>query len=406
MKHLPKNQNLYTYNNIIYLDYFKNGKRLRKSTKLKHSALSFDFVKKNYQGFVECFELEKRGERIEARKALKNLQKNYFALEDELIEAKLLKEEESFIDKKTRKIIELEKIDYTFAKTSRAFLEEKAFLKSNTYESYKNLRKAVLRFLHKHKLYYLSDFKRKHSLLFLDFLQEKKLSANTICLYCFFMKNLFNYALENDLLIKNPFFVPKAKQKLQEKIENEFKVFSLEEIITLIKNAKGDLRIFLILAFFTGARTGEILALKWEDLDFERNEIRIFKSLSAKGVLDSPKTKSSNRCVDMLEIIKNELLPLKAKASDFIFQQSRYLLRKDFNALLEALNYEKRRLYDTRHSFASIMLSKGEEPIWVGCKMMGHKDLNETYKTYAKYLPRPVVERASFLKDLNFSKIG
>ncbi|EGJ6988058.1 hypothetical protein INC97_000932 [Campylobacter upsaliensis] len=123
-------------------------------------------------------------------------------------------------------------------------------------------------------------------------------------------------------------------------------------------------------------------------------------------MLDSPKTKSSNRCVDMLEIIKNELLPLKAKASDFIFQQSRYLLRKDFNALLEALNYEKRRLYDTRHSFASIMLSKGEEPIWVGCKMMGHKDLNETYKTYAKYLPRPVVERASFLKDLNFSKIG
>ncbi len=34
-----------------------------------------------------------------------------------------------------------------------------------------------------------------------------------------------------------------------------------------------------------------------------------------------------------------------------------------------------RRLYDTRHSFASIMLSRGEEPMWVGCKMMGHKDL-------------------------------
>lgn len=46
------------------------------------------------------------------------------------------------------------------------------------------------------------------------------------------------------------------------------------------------------------------------------------------------------------------------------------------------------------------MLSRGEEPMWVGCKMMGHKDLNETYRSYAKYLPKDAKQRAVFLNDV------
>lgn len=46
------------------------------------------------------------------------------------------------------------------------------------------------------------------------------------------------------------------------------------------------------------------------------------------------------------------------------------------------------------------MLSRGEEPMWVGCKMMGHKNLNETYRSYAKYLPKDTRQRATFLKNI------
>ncbi|WP_270977093.1 hypothetical protein [Campylobacter helveticus] len=51
----PQNQNLYIYNNIIYFDYFKDKKGIKKSIGLKHSALSFDFVRKNYEHFIQCF---------------------------------------------------------------------------------------------------------------------------------------------------------------------------------------------------------------------------------------------------------------------------------------------------------------------------------------------------------------
>lgn len=77
-----------------------------------------------------------------------------------------------------------------------------------------------------------------------------------------------------------------------------------------------------------------------------------------------------------------------------------YKIRASYKKLLKSLNLKFRVLYNTRHTFASIMLSRGEEPMWVGCKMLGHKNLNETFKSYAKYLPKNVVERAKFLDEL------
>lgn len=393
MKNLPKNENIYIYGKKLYIDYFTKEKRVRKSTGLNNSSLAFAFVKKHYHHFLN------------PNQNIKELQKQYYELENQDTENKLIKQTNKRINKANpHQKIQKDLIEYTFYKITENILKEKSFLKRNTNNTYSSLRNIVLNFLEKNKLFYVSDFKREHSLLFLKDLQEQKLQPKTIRSLCFFMKSIFNYALNNDMILKNPFFTPKMKENL-DIVKQDFKVFNFDEMVNLIKHSKGDLRLFLILAFFTGARTGEILALKYEDLDFHHNEIHIFKSLSHNGLMDSPKTKSSKRIIDMLELIKQEFLPLREKHSlgDFVIKSPRRSLTKEFHSLLENLNYEKRRLYDTRHSFASLMLSKGEEPMWVGCKMMGHKDLNETYRSYAKYLPKEVVERATFLKNLDLS---
>lgn len=456
MKHLPKNQNIYVFkNNKIYIDFFKKGeKRIRKSTGLKYSPLAMDFVRKHYDDFCALEKIERKYGSVEKKIRLKALQNKYYQIENKEVEKKLNEEEalESTLRRKslTRKslnmdrknsldgkisekgferdfekayeknyekmglkgkdfkenkqIEELRKIEYSFLSMSEILLKEKAFLKESTYKSYQYLIKQIISFLHKNKLYYVSDFKREHSFIFYEYFQNK-VSASTLSIYCFLMKNFFTYALENDFLIKNPFFIPKTKQKLKTKKES-FEVFNLEEAINLIKNAQGDLRTFLILAFFTGARTGELFALKWEDLDFEKNEIHIYKTLSRYNKIDSPKTKNSNRVIDMLPLLKSELEALKEnrELGGFVIEKTRNHINKAYHQLLKELGYKKRRLYDTRHSFASIMLSKGEEPLWVGCKMLGHKDLNETYKSYAKYLPKPVVQRAGFLSEVDLAR--
>ena len=113
---------------------------------------------------------------------------------------------------------------------------------------------------------------------------------------------------------------------------------------------------------------------------------------------------SFDRTNDLLPLVAREL-KIIARQNDegFLFKSPVCRLRKDFKALQERLKIQPlRRLYDTRHSFASVMLSKGEEPMWISRVMLGHSSLNQTFSTYAKYLPKSVKERATFLNGMEF----
>lgn len=382
MKNLEKNRNIYVKHGRFYIDYQKDGERIRRATGLKKSSLAFDFVRKNYDLFL--------GSASDIERA----RRKYYELEDLQTDRLIRKGEQ---DRESLKNTS----EFSFDSVIARLLSEKAFLKYKTIRLYSIMSHTITDFLNANNIFYLSDFERRHSIEFVQFCKNKGLKDSSISGYCSFFKMIFRYAVNNDLLSKNPFYIPRFKQHFDELEDEKFTPFSLDEILELIKNADGELRLFLIVAFFTGARTGEILALTFGDLDFENKEIRINKTLSDVGIVDSPKTKSSNRTIDMLDIVFNELSRLVCdNKTQRIFIASRSALRLKFNDLQEKLGYNIRRLYDTRHSFASVMLSRGEEPMWVGCKMMGHKDLNETYRSYAKYLPKEVKQRAVFLNNI------
>ena len=113
---------------------------------------------------------------------------------------------------------------------------------------------------------------------------------------------------------------------------------------------------------------------------------------------------SFDRTIDLLPLVARELKTISYQNDEgFLFKSPVCRLRKDFKALQERLKIQPlRRLYDTRHSFASVMLSKGEEPMWISRVMLGHSSLNQTFSTYAKYLPKSVKERATFLNSMEF----
>lgn len=378
MKKLKKSQNLYIRANIIQIDYQKDQIRIRKSTGLKYSGLAFQFVKKNYERYL-------------IKGAEKQLKKEFQALEDEIVIQKLNAQENN---KKIEKTPE----PYSFKAIFEKVNNEKAFLKNSSVATYKSISKHLLNFLHSNNIYYVADFTREHCQLLLKYLLDNNKSSATINIYFILLNNVLTYAHENKIISDNPFYKPKMRQIAK---KSEFKPFTLDEVKLLLKNADGDLKLYLFIAFFTGARIGEILALTWDNIDFLNNEISIHKTLALNGILDTPKTKSSFRTIDLLPILANKLkeYPQNNKT---IIKSRRTKLNQEFQALLAKLNLAPRRLYDTRHTFASIMLSKGEEPIWVGCKMLGHKDLNETYRSYAKYLPREVRQRAKFLENEMF----
>ncbi len=217
------------------------------------------------------------------------------------------------------------------------------------------------------------------------------------------LKSFLAFCETERFIEKNPYFAITLKNAQEAKA---IEPFSLEEVKILLENAPSlRLKAFLMVAFFTGLRTGEQLALMWEDIDFNEKTITINKSLNELGQITSPKNKPSIREVDLLEPVEKILKQLKEsepanKKFVFISMPKRStMFQRAFRSLLRALNLKERKLYTTRHTFASLMLSQGEEAMWVS-KTLGYKDLNTTYKTYSHYIPKQDKERAKFLKGI------
>lgn len=371
-----KSQNLIIRGRIIWIDFQKGKERLRKSTKLKYSPVAFNFVKKNYEKYLE------NGAEIWLKKEFENY-------ENTLTQKRL--EKLDFPKEKPFKPL-------SFDKLIDDYLAEKSLLKGSTNRIINSYLNKIKVFFKSKNLENVFDFERNHSIDFANFLIKNGISTKgAFHQYFSALNGLLNLAVKQGILEKNVLFMPKVSM-LKEAQKHPF---SLDEVELLLKNSTGSLNTYLYIAFFTGMRLGEIFALTWGDIDFEKKEISVTKTLDfITKKTSSPKTASSYRVIDLLEILAKKLHPLRKDSSMPVIDFSVTKMRASYKKLLKSLNLKFRVLYNTRHTFASIMLSRGEEPMWVGCKMLGHKNLNETFKSYAKYLPKNVVERAKFLDEL------
>src|SRR5512143_942410 len=88
--------------------------------------------------------------------------------------------------------------------------------------------------------------------------------------------------------------------------------FSPEEVTAFLAACPAEWRPYFTVAFWTGARPGELAALKWGDIDFTRGSFRI-RAGRYRGVEGSPKTESSNRDVDMLAPVLDALQTQRAQ---------------------------------------------------------------------------------------------
>lgn len=127
-----------------------------------------------------------------------------------------------------------------------------------------------------------------------DFLKslDKEHNFKNICQFLHFV---WNYALVNEMIDKNPLALVDKKSKQFSKSESDAsqKYYSKEEVQRILESATGWFKAFLTLSFNTGLRTGEALALQWGDIDFENNTITIQRS-QRHGVLKSTKTNIVN----------------------------------------------------------------------------------------------------------------
>ncbi len=216
-----------------------------------------------------------------------------------------------------------------------------------------------------------------------------KYSNNTVRKYANLLHNIMQKAVANDLCDKDPFLGINRLKRTPKQLRA---IYSEDEIYKIISNAQGWFKVFATVAFGTAARTGELLALKKSDLDFDNRVIKISKSFSNRRLKE---TKTGVvRYVDMLDIVYDSLYNfcLDRKNEDFIFvnkdgepyHESKNIIKYHFKPLLEKLNIEYKTLYASRHSFISLMLNKGMDLMWVQ-NMAGHSSSSTTLRHYAVF---------------------
>ncbi len=218
------------------------------------------------------------------------------------------------------------------------------------------------------------------------------------------LNTILEDALNDEIITKNPF----TSVKLPKRNPIIIHPFCIEEIKAILERAEGMYQSFYAIGFFTGMRTGEIVGLKWDDIDFERKEIHISRSIRM-GVESSPKTSNSIRTIDLLDQLVPYLKKQFYRTGDknsyvFLTQNDTHIFDAknirdfDWTRLLKKLDFSYRPLYHMRHSFATMMIENGEDILWVSY-MLGHKSSKTTLDRYAKFTNRKNKQRATFMQS-------
>lgn len=220
---------------------------------------------------------------------------------------------------------------------------------------------------------------------------------------CVILKQVFERAIIEDYIKYSPLVVsyPRIKSNYEKN------PFTLDEV-NLILSTDSKIKNFLGVAFTTGMRGGEIIGLKWEDIDFLNNRISINRTIKY-GLEQTPKTKGSLATVDLpveAKIYFQNQLKLTGLKKSYVFLNdgkrfnSLSVISYYFTNLLKDLNLKHRGIHQTRHTFASLKLSYGERLEWVSY-MLRHNSPALTQSVYYKYIPRVDEKRIVIQFDIS-----
>jgi integrase len=172
--------------------------------------------------------------------------------------------------------------------------------------------------------------------------------------------------------------------------------FTLDETLQVIECVHPHYKHCLTMLFYTGLRFGELAALKWQNVDLDRKTARICETL-VYGVEGRPKTKKSNRYIDLLPpvtaALKSQKKMTNGKSGHVFLDISGKELTPDhvrnviWKPALKKAGITYRPLMQTRHTFATLMLSEGENIGWVQ-NMLGHGSLQMIFTKYYAWIPK------------------
>jgi integrase len=220
---------------------------------------------------------------------------------------------------------------------------------------------------------------------------------------------IFNYAVRHKYINHNPLREAERPRRQPLVDEDDFTEQEDMQILTppqinafLNQEYPPKYQMLFTIAIFTGARQGELLGLKWGDVDWKSQQIGIRRTFN-KGRFFLPKTKTSRRKIDLAPTVvtalkkwklacpKNELNLIFPNESGKPINYSNMMQRHFFPAL-EKASLPRIRFHDLRHTYASLLIDQGENIKYIQVQL-GHSSPTVTLNVYA-HLMKPANQEA------------
>lgn len=299
--------------------------------------------------------------------------------------------------------------DMLFADYLLEWLEiAKGRLAVATYSSYLGMIKKPIEPYFRKKKLTLRELEARHLQMYYSEML-KRVKPNTVIHYHAVIHSALKYAVKTDMLVQN------VADKVDRPKKNSFQpVFlSAEEMQKMFEALRGTrLELPVLVAAFYGFRRGEVLGLKWDAIDFERNTISIKRTVTTISTDDgkqrdieqqSAKTKSSLRTLPLIGSFRDYFLQVKEaqelnkqvcgncynyEYDGFVFvdemgeRMKGNYLTSTFPKFLEQHGLRRMRFHDLRHSCASLLLANGV-PLKHIQEWLGHSDFTTTANIYA-----------------------
>jgi integrase len=234
-------------------------------------------------------------------------------------------------------------------------------------------------------------------------LSRRGLSARTVHMAHGAVRACLNQAMKLGMIARNV----ATLVDLPANDRREMQALTPEQATKFLSAVAGDpWEAFFVLLVLTGLRPGEALGLQWSDLDWSVPCVRVQRALVQGGRLDWPKTKRG-RVVHLLDTVV-EALQRHRKAQvthrlklgdlyrdqDLVFpcetggavQCPQNIVGRHYKPILKRAGLPNLRLYDLRHSAATLLFASGA-PTKVVSEVLGHASVNLTQNTYIHVIP-------------------
>lgn len=245
-------------------------------------------------------------------------------------------------------------------KYSELYLRDYSQTNKRSWKTDKSLLKSLVAFFGD---FYLDEITSQHVELYKARRLTKHVTRSTVNRELAILRKMLNLAvewgyLENGKGVRFKLFSEKGNFKER--------ILSKEEEKRLFESSSGHLRPVLVIALQTGMRLGEILSLRWDQVDLEERMIRVERTKSGKL-----------RFVPVNDVLLEELLRLKRERGkgDEIFPWKS--VKTSFKGACKRAGIEDLRFHDLRHTFATRLVKRGVDLITVK-ELLGHSSVTVT----------------------------